>query len=92
MKIPLHSTITFLCISMSSFVLAHQEEDIDLSEVPAKVIQAAQEAKPGITLTESEIINDDGKTTYELEGYLNKEQFEILITEDGSLIEVKVDD
>ena len=61
-------------------------------EVLKNIIQAAKNAKPGIKLTEAERINDDGKVRYELEGNLIKEQFEFLISEEGILIEMELDD
>ena len=40
----------------------------------------------------SERINDDGKVRYELEGNLIKEKFEFLISEEGILIEMELED
>ena len=92
MKLLLFSMIILFGITMSANSIAHQEIDIELSDVPANVIQAAKNAKPGIKLTEAERINDDGKVRYELEGNLVKEQFEFLISEEGILIEMELDD
>lgn len=92
MKIFLFSMIILFSITMSANISAYQEIDIELSDVPANVIQAAKNAKPGIKLTEAERINDDGKVRYELEGNLVKEQFEFLISEEGILIEMELED
>ncbi len=92
MKLLLFSMIILFGITMSANISAYQEIDIELSDVPANVIQAAKNAKPGIKLTEAERINDDGKVRYELEGNLIKEQFEFLISEEGILIEMELDD
>ncbi len=92
MKLLLFSMITLFGITVSANIGAHQEIDIELSDVPTNVIQAAKNAKPGIKLTEAERINDDGKVRYELEGNLIKEHFEFLISEEGILIEMELDD
>ena len=92
MKLLLFSMIILFGITMSADISAYQEIDIELSDVPANVIQAAKNAKPGIKLTEAERIDDDGKIRYELEGNLVKEQFEFLISEEGILIEMELDD
>jgi len=77
---------------MSGLVWAHSEQDIKLTEVPAKVIHAAQEAKPGIEMEEAKRIDGEDRIFYELEGNLRDIDYEFLITEDGQLIEMEEDD
>ena len=68
------------------------EQEIPLSEVPAKILEAAEEAVPGIELTEAEIEKSDDGVTYELEGILGEKTYEIEINAEGKVLEVEVED
>ena len=69
-------------------------EKIPLSEVPENVLDIVQNALPGITLkkkAEREI--KDQTMVYELEGKLdNGNEYEIKITETGTLVEIELED
>ena len=69
-------------------------EKIPLSEVPENVLDIVQNALPGITLkkkAEREI--KDQIMIYELEGKLdNGNEYEIKITETGTLVEIELED
>lgn len=69
-----------------------KEKEIALSEVPEEVLEAAQEAVPGIEFTQAEIEETKEATIYELEGILDGKHFEIEITADGTVLEVEQED
>lgn len=66
-----------------------EENKIPLEQVPAPVIKKAKEEVPGITLLEAEMEEEDGITVYELEGVLEDYEYEIEISKDGNLLELK---
>ncbi len=68
------------------------EESVPLSEVPAKVKEAAKAAVKGIVFTEAELEHEDGRVVYELEGEADGKKYEIEVTPDGKVIEVEEDD
>jgi len=68
------------------------DESIALSEVPAKVKEAAQNAVDGIVLTESEVEEEDGQLVYELEGKVDGKEYEIEVTADGQVLEIEEED
>jgi uncharacterized membrane protein YkoI len=69
------------------------EIDIALSEVPANVVTIIQNTLPGISLTEAEKEIKDDAVTYELEGKLiDGKEYEIKITEDGTIIKIELED
>ena len=76
--------------AISMWVLA-EEQAISLDQVPATVIQAAENALPGIRFTEAEIELEDGIDVYELEGERDGKQYEIEVTADGKIIEIEED-
>jgi hypothetical protein len=75
-----------------SLVYGETEEEIPLSEVPAKILEAAEKAVPGIEFTEAEIEKTDDGVIYELEGILNEERYEIEISAEGKVLEVELED
>ena len=69
------------------------ERDIPVSEVPSSIINIVQNTLPGIALKEAEIETKDGTAVYELEGKLiNGKEYEIEITESGTIIKIELDD
>ena len=82
----------FTAISLlfaGTFALA--EEDIDLADVPDRVMAAAIAAVDGIEITEAEVEDEDGQTVYELEGEANGIEYEIEVAADGTVLEVEED-
>ena len=68
-------------------------EKVPLSEVPANVMQIVQNTLPGITLKKAEREIKDHIMVYELKGKLdNGNEYEIKITETGTLVEVELED
>ena len=67
--------------------LTVEERDIDLSQVPPDVLEAARQAVPGFEPTEAEI-----EYVYELDGEANGKAYEIEVSPDGEVKEVEVKD
>ncbi len=89
--------INFVAL-LSIFILSacsekDNEIDIPLSEIPAHIITIVQNTLPGITLTEAEKEIKDEITVYELEGkLLSGEEYEIKITETGTILKIELED
>ena len=64
-----------------------EERDIDVSEVPPEVLEAAREAVPGFEATEAEI-----EYIYELDGEANGKAYEIEVSPDGEVKEIEAKD
>jgi uncharacterized membrane protein YkoI len=77
--------IVLMFLIWTAIAMSDTNEEISLSRVPKKVLEAAQKAVPGIKLTEAEI------EVYELEGTLNGKEYEIEVTSDGEVLEVEVE-
>lgn len=70
-----------------------KEEDIALSEVPVNIIEIVQNTLPGISLDEAEKKSKDESVIYELEGKLiNGKEYEIKISDDGTIIKIELED
>jgi hypothetical protein len=67
---------------------AGKEEDIPLSDVPEKVLEAAQNAVPGIKLTEAEVEKTRKGLIYEIEGILDGKGYEIKVSADGKVLKI----
>ncbi|MDJ0916543.1 MAG: PepSY domain-containing protein [Woeseiaceae bacterium] len=76
---------TWLLTGCSTQVL--DEREIDVSEVPDEVLEAAREAVPGFEPSEAEI-----EFVYELEGQADGRTYEIEIDADGEVKEVEAKD
>ena len=75
------------CESLES--VFEKEKEIPLSQVPQPVMEAAERAVDGITLTEAEMEKEDGQTVYILEGKADGKEYEIEVTADGKVREVE---
>ena len=75
------------CESLES--VFEKEKEVPLSEVPEAAVTAAKGAVEGITLTEAETQTKGGQAVYLLEGQAAGKVYEIEITADGKVIEVK---
>ena len=69
--------------------VADSEEEVPLSEVPQVVLDAAQQAVPGITLTEAELERTENGPVYEIEGEVDGQEYEIEVTAAGEVLEVE---
>lgn len=72
-----------------AFAYAEDEEEIPLSKVPKEVLDAAEKAVPGITLTEVEMEKTAKGVVYEVEGTKDGKEYEIEISADGKVLEVE---
>ncbi len=91
LKIPTIAALSIMTLSACSDI--DNDIEIPLSEVPASVITIVQNTLPGITLTEAEKEHKDGSVIYELEGKLiNGKEYEIEITESGTILKIELED
>ncbi len=88
------STIIILsALSLSACFDKDNEVEIPASEVPANIITIVQNTLPGIDLSETKKEVKDGIVIYELEGVLiNGKEYEIKISEDGTIIKIELED
>jgi uncharacterized membrane protein YkoI len=86
----------FVLSAMGSLMVvgpaALAEDDIDLAEVPANVMAAANAAVDDIQIMEAEVEEKNGQTIYELEGKANGVEYEIEVAADGTVRKVEEDD
>jgi uncharacterized membrane protein YkoI len=85
-------TAMSLLIAAGPVALADDDEEIDLADVPANVMAAAEAAVPGIRITEAEVEKKKGEMVYELEGEADGVEYEIKVNADGTVRKVKEDD
>lgn len=89
-------TVIVTFFSITTLIACSEKEsddDIALSEVPANIISIVQNTLPGISLTEAEKEVKKDTVIYQLEGKLiNGKEYEIKIAEDGTIIEIELED
>lgn len=68
------------------------EEEVSLSDVPAIVLDAANEAVPGGEIEEVEKEVEDGEIIYKVEKIVEGAEYEIEVTAEGVVKEVEKDD
>jgi hypothetical protein len=66
-----------------------EEVEIPLSEVPANVREAAQEAVPGLALEKAEREREKGRLVYCLEGRADGERVEVEVSAEGEVLEIE---
>jgi len=93
----MHTIKTCLIISLAALSLSScnddDKDDISLTEVPANIVTIVQDTLPGITLKSAEKEIKDGIVIYELEGSLiNGNEYEIEISETGTVIKIELED
>jgi outer membrane lipoprotein-sorting protein len=83
--------LTFIlgCACMKSKCSAKKEKDIPVSQVPKAAMEAAQNAAKGVNLTEASVEEEKGQTVYTLEGNAEGKEYNIEVTADGKVLEVK---
>jgi hypothetical protein len=69
-----------------------EDEEVALSDVPAKVIEAANNAVPGGEIEEVEKETEDGVVIYEVEKVVDGVEYEIEVTADGIVKEIEEED
>ncbi|MEE9466046.1 MAG: PepSY domain-containing protein [Candidatus Neomarinimicrobiota bacterium] len=90
--IPILLQLLILMFFGATVALPETEEEIPLSEVPKEIIAAAQEAVPGIELTEAEVEKTRKGLVYELDGTVDGKEYEIVISADGEVLEIESED
>lgn len=93
----MNSTIktTLITLTAAGMLVAcnDEENEIPVNQVPANVISTVQNALPGITLDEAEKCSRHEEVTYKLEGKLiNGKEYDIKITESGTILKIELDD
>ena len=94
----MHTIKTCLMITLTALVLTacnddDDKDDIALTEVPANIVTIVQDTLPGISLKSAEKEMKDGVVIYELEGSLiNGNEYEIEISETGTVIKIELED
>ena len=68
---------------------AAEETKIDLSAVPAKVMETATKEANGFKASSANTEMEDGKTVYEIQGMAGGKTVEVDVKEDGTLDEVE---
>ena len=85
--------ITLAALSLSGCNNDDDKDGISLTEVPANIVTIVQNTLPGITLKSAEKGMKDGVAIYELEGNLiNGDEYEIEISETGTVIKIELED
>jgi hypothetical protein len=69
-----------------------EEVDVPLSEVPAEVMEAANESVPGGEVTGAEKEVEDGVLLYEIEKIVDGVEYEIEVTADGAVMEIETEE
>jgi uncharacterized membrane protein YkoI len=85
--------ITLAALSLSACNDDDDKDDIPLTEVPVNIVTIVQNTLPGISLKSAEKEVKDGVVIYELEGSLiNGNEYEIEISETGTVIKIELED
>ena len=72
-------------------VIAGDEVEIPLADVPDAVLTAALDAMSGIELSEAELETERGEQVYEHEGTLDGVEYEIEVSSSGEVLEIEED-
>jgi len=68
------------------------ETHIDVSKVPPKVMQSAQQALLGVTIDSASMEQENGVLFYELRAVYKGKHYEIEISEHGEVVEIELQD
>jgi len=90
-------TTSVICIlsalSLTACFDKSAESKVPLAEVPSNIITIVQNTLPGISLSEAEKKVKGDTVIYELEGKLiNGKEYEIKITESGTILKIELED
>ena len=92
-QLQITTIIILSALSLNACFDKDNEVEIPASEVPANIITIVQNTLPGIDLSETKKEVKDGTVIYELEGVLiNGKEYEIKISEDGTIIKIELED
>lgn len=85
--------ITLLATTLIACSNKSDEIEIPVSETPTNIITLVQNILPGISITKTEKGIKRDAVIYQLEGKLiNGKEYEIKISEDGTIIKIKLED
>ena len=73
----------------SSGKILEREEEIEIEDLPYKIVKAAQSLVPGGKLVEAEREIEDGKISYEVEVRCKKVTLELKFAGNGKLVRIK---
>lgn len=80
-------------IILSLFIIsgtyADEDNSIPLKDVPIAVIKTAKDAVKGIVIEKAEVEEENGVTVYEIKGTTKEFEYELEISKDGKLLELK---
>lgn len=85
-------SLSLILLTGCQYLGIEKEIELPMNEVPAIVIESAQNAVPGIELTDAEIEIKNGVRVYELEGTFEGKSYEIEISEAGEVLEVETEE
>ena len=86
-------TIISIAVLSSVCAFAHcLEQDVPITSVAPYILEAAASARAGFVVEEATRIDDGGGVAYELEGSAGGSRYEILVSEDGDVLEIEEDD
>ena len=77
------------CAAFESLV--EREHDIALTDLPATVRTAAQQAVADLVITEAEVESVDGRNVYEIEGNAGQTGYQLKIDQEGNVLAVNAD-
>lgn len=84
------ATAILSTLVLAAPALAQESQSIDMAEVPAPVIEAAQGAVSGVTFDTANLDRDGGTDTFELSGIdADGMRFEVDATANGTIEEVE---
>ena len=85
-------TCAILALSLTGCAGLWEEEDVEISAVPAAAINAAKGAVPGLEIRSAEVETKDGRTIYEIDGKADGVKHEVKVTAGGEVLKVETDD
>jgi len=82
-----------LLLSFSGAACSGDQQEITLEQVPPAIMERIEQTFPGFTAHEAERYIRDQKTIYEIEGKTPEGlEYEIEISESGTIIKIELDD
>lgn len=79
--------IFMLLVACSIDALAYEEKEILLSQVPANILAAVENAVPGINIQKAKIEETGSGLIYELAGPADGKRYEVEVSPDGEILE-----
>ncbi len=80
-----------ICV-VSAQGMAEEELELSLEEVPEVVLSAVRAAKPGIRITEADLLRRDSGDIYAVDGRLGVREYEVWVTPGGEVLRIILDE